>query len=157
MADAVYILATRQCRVCLQNKEQHYFVKNKSFRSGIDTICLECSRQKVKEWRKNNPEKRKEQLKREYGKPYNHNKALKATYGITRDQYLELFNAQQGCCKICGKHQIEFKRRLSVDHCHITSKIRGLLCHYCNALLGYAKDNIKVLENAIEYLKETNG
>ena len=29
-------------------------VHNKAFKDGIDTICLDCSRQKVKEWRKHN-------------------------------------------------------------------------------------------------------
>ena len=42
----------KTCRICAKEKEESLFVKNKVFKSGIDTICLECSRQKVKEWRK---------------------------------------------------------------------------------------------------------
>jgi len=30
-------------------------VHNKASKGGIDTICLDCSRTKVKEWRKRNP------------------------------------------------------------------------------------------------------
>lgn len=40
------------CRICKQNKDLFEFVKSKAFKSGFDTICLECSRQKVKNWRK---------------------------------------------------------------------------------------------------------
>jgi hypothetical protein len=32
-------------------------VHNKQSKGGIDTICLDCSRAKVKEWRKKNPSK----------------------------------------------------------------------------------------------------
>lgn len=41
-----------------------------------------------------------------------------------------------------------------VDHDHVTGTIRGLLCSKCNTLLGMAKDNIAILENAIKYLKK---
>ena len=108
----------------------------------------------VKNWRKQNPEKRKIQLQKESKKDYNHNKHLKATYGITRVEYLKLFNDQDGKCQICGKHQLEFVKRLAVDHCHQTGKIRGLLCNNCNNILGYAKDNIDNLKNAIIYLEK---
>ena len=55
-------------------------------------------------------------------------------------------------CKICGKHQSELTLSLNVDHCHITGKIRGLLCGNCNKALGLFKDNTKSLKNAINYL-----
>jgi hypothetical protein len=144
----------KSCRICKEAKPKIAFVKSKVFSDGIDTICLDCSRQKVKEWRKANPEKRKLQSKRESGKDYNHNKHLKATYGITRDEYLKKFTEQQGNCEICGDNQILFTKRLFVDHCHTSSKIRGLLCQSCNTLLGGAKDNKVILERAIKYLEK---
>ncbi len=39
---------------------------------------------------------------------------------------------QQQRCAICNRHESEFKKRLCVDHNHRTSKVRGLLCFYCN-------------------------
>ena len=45
------------------------------------------------------------------------------------------------------------KKKLSIDHCHNTKKIRGLLCHYCNMALGLFKDNTDIMQKAIEYLK----
>lgn len=44
-------LDTKCCRVCKEYKPLSLFVKSKAYKSGVDTICLECSRQRVKEWR----------------------------------------------------------------------------------------------------------
>ena len=73
-------------------------------------------------------------------------------YGITLEEYNTMFEQQNGCCAICNIHQVELKRHLYVDHDHSTNKVRALLCHHCNSLLGYAKDNIEILQVAIAYL-----
>lgn len=74
-------------------------------------------------------------------------------YGFSGEEYTDLFNKQDGCCAICGNHQINMKRRLSVDHCHETNKVRGLLCQKCNRGLGLFNDSLDVLDKAKEYLK----
>lgn len=81
------------------------------------------------------------------------NKHLKK-YGITIEDYHEMFKKQEGRCRICKKHQSEEKVALSVDHCHTTGKVRGLLCMGCNTAIGSFKDNLELLTAAIEYLKE---
>jgi hypothetical protein len=60
-------------------------------------------------------------------------------------------------CMICGVTEEEIGKRLDVDHCHSTGKVRGVLCNPCNTTLGHAKDNIAILEAAIEYLKNNGG
>ena len=77
-------------------------------------------------------------------------------YGLTLEQYHRMFEKQEDRCGICKRHQSEFKKRLFVDHCHETGKVRGLLCFKCNNLLGQANDDPSILQNAIEYLKEHN-
>lgn len=79
---------------------------------------------------------------------------LRSTYGITLDEYNKMFAEQEGCCAICGRHQTELKTTLCVDHDHKTGVIRELLCNDCNAILGYAKDSIKTLSSAVEYLNK---
>ena len=78
---------------------------------------------------------------------------LKRTYGITLDTYNRMFAEQEGACKICGTHQCQTKKAFSVDHCHKTGKVRGLLCANCNTALGKFNDNIELLEGAISYLR----
>jgi len=62
---------------------------------------------------------------------------LRKNYGITIDDYNKMFEEQNGCCKLCGRHQSEQKFRLCVDHNHETGRVRGLLCTRCNVGLGY--------------------
>lgn len=78
---------------------------------------------------------------------------VKTRFGLTKEQYLELYAKQNYCCAICGKHEKDNKQRLAIDHNHITNTIRGLLCSKCNSLLGYVNEDIKILENAIKYLE----
>jgi hypothetical protein len=69
--------------------------------------------------------------------------------------------AQNYVCKICNEPEIHKNtndeiQRLSVDHCHTTLKVRGLLCKRCNNMLGQARDNVDILAKGIIYLKENN-
>ena len=77
---------------------------------------------------------------------------LKSNYGMTLEQYNDLFNKQKGLCLGCYKHQSQLKRRLNVDHDHKTGRIRGLLCDLCNKVLGSVYDNPETLRRLAEYL-----
>jgi hypothetical protein len=77
---------------------------------------------------------------------------LKRNYGITYDDYVQMLKAQNGVCAICGK--AEEKKRLAVDHCHNTGKIRGLLCGMCNTAIGKLNDDVQLLRKAIQYLEK---
>lgn len=96
-----------------------------------------------KEYRKINPSKFK------YG-------TLKFNYGITKEEYDSMLVNQDYKCAICKIDRCTTGRSMSVDHCHKTNKIRGLLCHKCNLGLGHFKDNIELLLIAIEYLKKSD-
>ncbi len=56
-------------------------------------------------------------------------------YGITLAQYDEMLTRQGGTCAICKKPPKV--KRLHVDHCHSTGRVRGLLCGSCNGRLGW--------------------
>lgn len=77
---------------------------------------------------------------------------LKARYGITPAEYLNMEREQGGLCKICHKPPSGRWKRLHVDHDHATGKVRGLLCFRCNTMLGHATDNPVVLLEAVDYL-----
>ena len=65
-----------------------------------------------------------------------------------------MLEAQNGRCKICGTDTPMGTGAFHVDHCHMTNKVRGLLCHKCNVGLGHFNDNISLLSTAILYLNE---
>ena len=71
-------------------------------------------------------------------------------YDITPEQFEELNTYQKGVCWIC-KH-VPSSKKLHVDHDHRTGKVRGLLCYRCNVGLGFFKDDIDRLEDAVQYL-----
>jgi len=75
------------------------------------------------------------------------------TYGITLGEYNRILIAQGNVCAIC-KSSYNGKKKFFVDHNHVTGKVRGLLCHKCNILLGGANDSIETLKTAIQYLAD---
>ena len=57
-------------------------------------------------------------------------------------------------CPICEKQTIVgITAKIVADHDHKTGMGRDLICDSCNTSLGGFKDNISILETAIEYLK----
>lgn len=60
---------------------------------------------------------------------------LRHMYGLELEDYDRMLSAQNGLCAICEGLPAEGKR-LVVDHCHDTNKVRGLLCANCNLSLG---------------------
>lgn len=79
---------------------------------------------------------------------------LKHKYGITLDDYNEMFAIQEGCCGICGKHQSELNTKLHVDHCHESGKVRSLLCGNCNIALGLVNEDANILLAMLGYINE---
>lgn len=115
-------------------------------------ICRQCKIEKAREYR-------------DSGKNYELNK-LKARikkFGLSVDQYNEMLKNHDNKCAICRQEETKIHYNkvigLSVDHCHEaekegTMKVRGLLCHSCNTSLGGFKENIQILQSAIDYLKK---
>lgn len=73
--------------------------------------------------------------------------------GPFRQVYADMFERQGGLCGICR----EPMKRPVLDHCHKTMEARGLLCSNCNIGLGQFKDDPKLLERAIVYVRDNAG
>lgn len=135
----------RKCRDCgieaRSEKELENFRTSRNSKHGKDNHCKNCHRKENKVYWKTD-KGRAVRLKR---------------YGITPQEYDDMYYKQLGRCKICNTHASELqdaKTFLSVDHCHTTGQVRGLLCDSCNLGLGKFYDDINNLKKAIDYLME---
>jgi len=78
---------------------------------------------------------------------------LKWQFGLTEQDYADLYTKHSGKCAICGTDEKDTHgRRLRVDHCHRTGRVRGLLCSQCNSGIGMLRDSETILKQAIKYL-----
>jgi len=112
---------------------------------------LEKVRKSAREWNQRNAEKvRKYSLHWYHGNPQKAKDAsLRKNHGISLEEYNRMFVSQSGNCAICQKRM----KIGCVDHCHVSGRIRGLLCHSCNFALGLLKDSPKIIRSAAEYLE----
>jgi hypothetical protein len=74
-------------------------------------------------------------------------------YGLDIKSYEKMLARQNRVCAICGAANAD-GRRLCIDHCHTTGRVRALLCNSCNAMIGHAKENVLVLYKAADYVEE---
>lgn len=72
-------------------------------------------------------------------------------YDLTTEQYDQMAAGMNGQCPLCLS--APGVRGWHVDHCHITGKVRGLLCGSCNRGLGQLQDNPEILRRAADYLE----
>lgn len=141
---------SKVCCVCGERKSfsEFYNFKNKS--DGKSYRCKLCD----------NAARQKYHLKhRAIVRNKRREGRLKCLYKITQADYLAILKAQNSSCAICGKHYTDNKVSdsvdfLSVDHCHDTGGIRGLLCNQCNRALGMFRDSQDLLYKAYKYIKE---
>lgn len=98
-------------------------------------------------YRKANPEKVRESSRK------SERKRRLIRYGLTEDSYNTLFLEQDCKCAICRADTPGNIKGWHIDHCHTSKKVRGVLCHHCNLMLGNAKDNMDTLYMGILYLE----
>ncbi len=122
----------------------------KKYQDGYYWCCSPCYRNRV--WvttPENEKTDRKTRRKQKLLRRVNN---VEITYGLSAKEYIEKITAQNNLCAICGDKKEG--KVLCVDHDHKTGKVRGLLCGNCNIGLGNLKDNIQILQSAIEYLQK---
>lgn len=116
----------KKCSSCQEALAPDEFYKRAASHDGLDTKCKRCN------WKSD----------------------MRKQYGLDYEDYLSLFRKQGGACAICRRIEDEGRRtRLSVDHCHYTKKVRGLLCSSCNLGLGKFRDDPQRIQAAADYLR----
>lgn len=154
------------CSTCKVEKEITEFSKDKTEKDGYTYSCKVCRNKRYNDWAKENKDKvRERNAKRaedrqayyqsERGIISSRRTHLKRKYNMTLEEYNVILESQNGVCDICKEPESYGRATfLSVDHCHNSNTIRGLLCNNCNRAIGLLKDDIDVLENAVKYLKK---
>jgi recombination endonuclease VII len=84
---------------------------------------------------------------------------LRHRYGLSRADYDRMLAEQDGFCAVCKRPpsrqntRAHWNGKLCVDHCHGTTRVRGLLCNDCNLVVGYGRTE-EVLLAAAAYLRD---
>jgi len=151
----------KQCNTCKIEKPHKDFYKSKIRIDGYNYECKDCHKAYLKRKSNDIEFKRKNNNRSSNWRKKYKAKNKKSIYeaaikrkGLSLDDYTLLLISQNHCCAICNTPEYNLKKRLFIDHCHSTGKIRGLLCANCNSAIGFAKDNTDVLNNCIKYLME---
>ncbi len=133
----------KKCNCCHRKQPlTEFYVERKTGR--IRSTCKSCFLKKYITPKKFNK------------KQYDRQRRIES-YGITVAEYEDMFESQNGRCKICSCKETTrgYEGLLSIDHCHKTGNVRGLLCVKCNAALGMVNDDLRTLQNCLKYLVES--
>jgi hypothetical protein len=145
----------KTCTSCGETKPLDAFSPHPRCEEGRFPTCKACraargradyalNREAILEALRNRRANRRDELV-----DYERKRSLRRKYGMSPEEYEARVAVQSGCCAICGTAV----DRLSVDHCHETGGLRGLLCKMCNVGLGLFRDNPDRLRNAAAYLE----
>ncbi len=152
------MLKHKLCKRCGLIKSALDFHKKRELKSGLSSWCKVCRSEDGKKHREKPGVKQAHRDRmREYTKQHydriRRSKWLSQGINFTFGEFNHLFELQEGCCAICGKHQSEFKKSLGVDHNHETGQIRNLVCMKCNTFIGYVENAEENFETIKVYLK----
>lgn len=160
---------TKVCSRCKERKPVSNFTPRSDRVNQRHSFCKPCQRAYVRERKANNGaqqryyQRHKERILSDPKRRRAHkDNWLWTRYRIRLVDAERLVEEQNGLCAICkqvpvaivGQYGVGRGNGSHVDHDHVTGAVRGILCLQCNFLLGYAHDDVLVLENAIRYLKE---
>jgi hypothetical protein len=140
----------KTCCVCSARKPFTEFFNFKNKSDGKSYRCKDCDTEARKKWSDTNPEK---------AHLSNRGRNLKHKYGVNLEWYEDQFKKQNYSCAICESKTNKTSGdrefwNFSVDHCHDSGKVRGILCNNCNRALGLLQDSAELLQRAKNYLEK---
>jgi len=166
----------KNCSRCKQNLSVDEFGTSEALKCGYDSRCKKCNaernklhykevknslstaetllkKEKQKLYKRIYYTQNKERLKRN-ANSYNTENYYKIYYGITKEEFIRKLSKQDNKCAICNiEIGEESQLKANLDHCHLTKKIRGVLCRYCNIGIGQFKEDIEIIKKAVNYLE----
>ena len=130
----------KKCPMCGEDKPLSNFGRRFGRKKHLwKAYCRPCSAKYESEWRRKSAR-------------YRRAASTRQRRGFTPEQAAELLRAQGNVCGICAAPS-PGKKDWHADHDHRTGKIRGMLCGNCNRGIGYLRDDPRILQEAIDYLR----
>src|SRR4051812_14012735 len=119
----------RRCKTCSKSRALKDFYRVLPFKWRRHE-CKFCEKRKRTERLRDRKRKEPEYIRA---------RTLRYKYGMTLEAFNKMLMSQNNRCKICksSDHGKSTMQGFSVDHDHKTGKVRALLCHHCNAGLGF--------------------
>lgn len=169
-------MENKKCTKCGAEKPIGEFAPTKQqLKGGVKSWCRECEREYKRQWVQKNPVRRRDQINgwkasnrekvrgwnREYSArirrenpvkshAWERRARLKREYGVTPEWFDAQVISQNNQCEICGGPPPA--KGFSIDHCHLTKRVRALLCSGCNTALHKMERNIEWVRKAEAYL-----
>jgi hypothetical protein len=162
----------KACSTCKRNLPASNYYPEPRNRDGLFSRCKDCGKAsaresyrrhakdrwaKAKAWREENYERHIAQ-RREYRAKNRdelnrkkRERRIKA-YGLSLEEYQRRLSSQGNRCAICTRKPADGRRKLVIDHCHKTGKVRGLICNECNWAIGLISDNPVIAIRISKYL-----
>lgn len=165
------------CSTCevLKDKTEYHFRKDTKTLTGQCKACKAAKvnrdrRNKLARTRRENSTPEEKEKLNSYGRAKyeelkmtptkfearadrNYFSKIKRMFGISKEEYIQLFDSQRGRCDICGAKPAD-RSHLGVDHNHASGQIRGLLCSLCNLAVGNVKDSPEIGRKLVSYIEK---
>jgi hypothetical protein len=132
------------CSQCGQAKHVAQFYRDPLQSSGLTPQCKTCRRARS----------RVEYAADDNLRRANAYKARVRSYGLSASEFDRMLVEQAGLCRVCDDPLGPNPNQLHVDHCHVTGRIRALLCRRCNVALGAAGESPDRLRGLAVYLED---
>lgn len=150
------------CPRCDEIKPLDEFIRNKGSVNGRGSYCRPCANAYRKLQIARDPEaarvyvrKWQTEINPESFKCSKRKWRLRASYGLSVEEYDVMLLQQGGGCAICCRPPDDnYSGLLYVDHDHDSGNVRGLLCQRCNFGIGLLGNNTDLLTKAAEYVAQ---
>lgn len=149
----------KRCSGCKEFKPTGDFCRNRRYVDSLHPRCKSCHYASEPAYRRSAEGSAKITAARHqrFAEPKTrakyYDQKMRKKYGLPAEwTYAGMLKAQGGVCAICGATNNGPFHRFAIDHCHDSSRVRGLLCTCCNQAIGQLRHSPELLRNAIAYL-----
>lgn len=151
-------VTSKICTQCKQEKPLNDFFRRRvNGRETYRSNCKECSTTAARQWMQDHPEMVRHRGKQRSAKYHRNHLSIgywaRMGLNFTEEDFFAMWDAQVHKCALCGeKPSLFLKKRFPLDHDHETGKVRAIICHRCNLIVGLVEHEPDLVEKALRYI-----